>query len=65
MLNLQTGVKKTGGDTIENITSHLGLHPLINKSTHMVQNSSSCFDQILTSQPDLVMNHCCSFFPLF
>ena len=25
-------------NTIENIISHLGLHPLINKSTHMVQN---------------------------
>ena len=37
------------GNTIENITSQLGLHQLFNELTHILQNSSSCIDLIFTS----------------
>ena len=42
------------GISIENITSHFGLHQVINEPTHILENSSSCFDLIFTSQPNLL-----------
>ena len=38
-------------NTIENVTSQLGLHQIINEPTHILPNSSSCIDLIFTSQP--------------
>ena len=43
------------GNTIENVTSQLGLHQIINESTHILPNSSSCIDLIFTSQPNMVI----------
>ena len=42
------------GSTIENVTSQFGLHQLINKPTHLLQNSL-CIDLIFTSQPNIVV----------
>ena len=43
------------GNTIENLTSQLGLHQIINEPTHILPNSSSCIDLIFTSQPNMVI----------
>ena len=43
------------GNTIDNITSQLGLQQLINEPTYILQNSNSCIDLIFTSQPNLVI----------
>ena len=43
------------GKTIESITFQFGLYQLINKSTNLLENSSSCLDLIFTSQPNLVV----------
>ena len=43
------------GNTIENVTSQLGLHHLINERTHILLNSSSCIDLIFTSEPNMVI----------
>ena len=43
------------GNTIENVTSQLGLHRIINEPTHILPNSSSCIDLIFTSQSNMVM----------
>ena len=43
------------GKTIESITSQFGLYQLIDERTHFLENSSSCIDLILTSQPNLVV----------
>ena len=37
------------GNTIENVTSKLGLHQIINEPTHILPNSFSCIDLIFTS----------------
>ena len=59
MLNLKTGNNKNKtcfeGNIIENITSQLGLHHLINELRHIFQNSSSCIDLIFKSQSNLVI----------
>ena len=36
------------GDTIDNVTSQLGLHQIFNQPTHTLPNSSSCIDLIFT-----------------
>ena len=41
-------------NTIENVTSQLGLHQIMNEPTHILPNSSSCIDLIFTSQPKIV-----------
>ena len=55
----QTGIIKDKttfeGNTIDNITSQLGLHQLINEPPHKLQNSNSCIDLLFTSQPSLVI----------
>ena len=43
------------GNTIENVTSQLGLHQIINEPKHILSNSSSCIDLIFTSQPNMVI----------
>ena len=43
------------GNTIENITTQLGFHWLINKPTHKLQKSSSCLDLTFTSQPNMII----------
>ena len=43
------------GNTIENVTSQLGLHQIINEPTHILPNYSSCIDLIFTSQPNMVI----------
>ena len=59
MLNLQIGIIKTKqvskGNTIENVTSQLGLHQLINEPTHILLNSFLCIDLIFTSQSNMVI----------
>ena len=42
------------GIAIENISSQCGLYQVINKPTHISENSSSCIDLIFTSQPNLI-----------
>ena len=42
------------GITIDNILSHWGLYEVINEHTHVLENSSSCMELILTSQPNLI-----------
>ena len=44
------------GDTIENLTSLFGLHEVIKEPTHILDTSSSCIDQIFTSQPNLIID---------
>ena len=41
------------GISIENITPQLGLRQIINESTHILENSSSCIDLIFTAQTNL------------
>ena len=36
------------GILVENITSQFGLHQIINEPAHILENSSSCIDIILT-----------------
>ena len=43
------------GSTIDGITSTFGLQQIINEPTHIIGDSSSCIDLILTSQPNLVI----------
>ena len=38
------------GNIIENVTSQLGLQQVIKEPTHILVNSSSCFNLIFTSQ---------------
>ena len=45
----------TGGSKIANLTSQYGLKQIMNQPTHILNNSSSCIDLLLTSQPNLVM----------
>ena len=42
------------GIAIENISSQCGLYQVINKPTHILENSSSCIGLILTSQSNLI-----------
>ena len=42
------------GIAIENISWQRRLYKIINKPTHILENSSSCIDLILTSQPYLI-----------
>ena len=43
------------GRKIEAVTSQNGLHQEINELTHTLNNSSSCIDLILNSQPNLLI----------
>ena len=43
------------GSKIDFLTSSFGFHQIINKPTHILNNSSSCIDLIFTTQPNLVM----------
>ena len=43
------------GLKIDTITSQFGLQQIINESTYLTSNSSSCIDLIFTSQPKLAM----------
>ena len=47
------GSSTSEGISIENIISQFGLHQIINESTHILKNSSSCIDLIFISQPNL------------
>ena len=40
---------------IDFLTSSFGFHQIINKPTHILNNSSSCTDLIFTTQPNLAM----------
>ena len=44
------------GSKIDFLTSSFGFHQIINKPTHILNNSSSCNDLIFTTQPNLVMD---------
>ena len=41
-------ITTTEGKAIENISSHSGLHQVINEPTHILESSSSCIDLIFT-----------------
>ena len=43
------------GKKIETVTSQNGLHQEINEPTQILNNSSSCIDLILHSQPNLLI----------
>ena len=43
------------GSAIESITYQSGLHQLISKPTHLLQNSSSRIDLIFIPQPNIVI----------
>ena len=43
------------GKLFEPVTSDLGLHQLISELTHLMGDSKSCIDLILTDQPNLVI----------
>ena len=43
------------GSKIDFLTSSFGFHQIINKLTHILNNSSSCIDLIFTTQPNLVI----------
>ena len=43
------------GSKIDGITSTFGLQQIINEPTHIIEDSSSYIDLILTSKPNLVM----------
>ena len=43
------------GTTIENVTSQFGLSQIITEATHILESSSSCIDDIFTTQPNLVV----------
>ena len=49
-------VENTEGKLFEPLTSDLGLHQLISEPTHLMNNSKSCIDLILTDQPNLFVN---------
>ena len=42
------------GIAIDNISSQCGLYQVINKPTHILENSSFCIDLIFTYQPNLI-----------
>ena len=44
------------GIAIENISSQCELYKVINKPTHILENSTSCIDLIFTSQPNLKLH---------
>ena len=55
--NWYKGNKITAGGTrIEIMTSHYGLTQIINKPTHILEDSSSCTDLIFTSQVNMVLD---------
>ena len=39
------------------MTSHYVLSQIINESTHILENNSSCTDLIFTSQPNMVLDN--------
>ena len=43
------------GFKIDGVTSQFGLQQIIKELTHFIGDSSSCIDQIFTTQPNLVM----------
>ena len=43
------------GSKIDGVTSTFGLQQIINESTHIIGDSSSCIDLKFTSKPNLVM----------
>ena len=47
-------ITTTEGKAIENISSQIGLHHMINEPTHILESSSSCIDLIFISQPNLI-----------
>ena len=43
------------GSKIDFLTSQFGLSQIIKEPTHILENSSSCIDLILTTQPNMVL----------
>ena len=43
------------GNTIENVTSQLRLHQVINKTKHILPNSTPCIDLIFRSEPNMII----------
>ena len=43
------------GNTIENVTSKLGLHQIINETKHILPNSTPCIDLIFRSQSNMII----------
>ena len=43
------------GNAFDTITKQYGVHQVIKKPTHTLDNSSNCIDLIFTSQPNLII----------
>ena len=51
----ENDIENDEGKLFEPLTADLGLHQLINEPTHLIGNSRSCIDIILTDQPNLFL----------
>ena len=51
----ENDIENNEGKLFEPVTSDLGLHQLISEPTHLMGDSKSCIDLILTDQPNLVI----------
>ena len=52
----ENDIENNEGKLFEPLTSDLGLHQLISEPTHLMSDSKSCIDLILTDQPNLVID---------
>ena len=51
----ENDIENNEGKLFEPVTSDLGLHQMISEPTHLVEDSKSCIDLILTDQPNLII----------
>ena len=53
----QGDTQTDGGPRINYLTTSYGFQQLISEPTHILKNSSSCFDLIFTDQPNLITDN--------
>ena len=51
----ENDIENNEGKFFEPVTSDLGLHQMISEPTHLMGDSKSCIDLILTDQPNLII----------
>ena len=51
----ENDIENNEGKLFEPVTSDLGLHQMISEPTHLMGDSKSCIDLILTDQPNLII----------
>ena len=51
----ENDIENNEGKLFEPVTSNLDLHQLISEPTHLMGDSRSCIDLILTDQPNLII----------